>query len=258
MHVENNKGKLKLPAALMAISALLILVNISARVVTILLVLANLVYCMLLAFGLYRKEAKLFSLGAVIGVFRYAAVPIINLSGGLYFITANFVCILKILVCVFLIKAIRNNSDSKKSSKGFILAFFIDLAALLIDILGSGIDVSSLAASLAFQVALFLIIRANGFAENEQATEFRATSVAVFSSAAPVFVVVGIILFFVGTQVDAGLELNFVHEIWRDVFGMWHGSDYYYVSDKVSGLSWVGLIITVLGLVGRKIYPKQK
>lgn len=72
-----------------------------------------------------------------------------------------------------------------------------------------------------------------------------------------VALILGIILFVVGTGIDSGSETRSYHQVYKDATGTWRGRDVSYVTDSVSGCSTTGLVLAIIGGIGMVVTKKD-
>ena len=69
--------------------------------------------------------------------------------------------------------------------------------------------------------------------------------------------VIGIVLFIVGTQIDSGYESRSYHKVYKDWTGTWQGKDVSYMAEKTNGCEKIGLVLAIAGGIGMSITKKQ-
>lgn len=69
-------------------------------------------------------------------------------------------------------------------------------------------------------------------------------------------IVVGVLLFLLGTSMKHEPEVGTYHEVYKDYSGTWQGRDVSYLGDKSNGLEMTGLVVAIAGGVGLYIAKK--
>ena len=71
-----------------------------------------------------------------------------------------------------------------------------------------------------------------------------------------IVIVVGVLLFLLGTSMKHEPEVGTYHEVYKDYSGTWQGRDVSYLGDKSNGLEMTGLVVAIAGGVGLYIAKK--
>lgn len=69
-------------------------------------------------------------------------------------------------------------------------------------------------------------------------------------------IIVGVLLFLLGTSMKHETEVRTYHEVYKDYSGTWQGRDVSYLGDKSNGLEMTGLVVAIAGGVGLYIVKK--
>ena len=72
-----------------------------------------------------------------------------------------------------------------------------------------------------------------------------------------VLILVGILLFLIGTGAKHETEVQSYHRVYKDQSGTWRGSDVSYLSDSPNGLETFGVVLAIAGGVGLSISKKS-
>lgn len=72
-----------------------------------------------------------------------------------------------------------------------------------------------------------------------------------------IVLVLGIILFFIGTGIDSGTEVRSYHKVYKDAFGIWQGKDVSYVTESTNSCETVGLLLAIGGGIGMALTKKD-
>lgn len=72
-----------------------------------------------------------------------------------------------------------------------------------------------------------------------------------------IMIVIGVLLFVLGTGMKHEREVGTYHEVYKDYSGTWQGRDVSYLGDKSNGFEMIGIVIAVAGGIGLSVTKKS-